>query len=120
MSRGAAKFQKRLLAEHRGVHGLMPRAKPRKKLPRQEEDHSLHRAVRSSKLMEYIQECELRGQRWIANCSSGFWSEADRELLRLVNTTHRMVCTLAAARGVEIPAIERPVALVDAYGWKRR
>jgi hypothetical protein len=120
MSKGPGTVQREILVELQAAHGSLPWEELRRRFPRQAEDHSLHRAVRSLKRMGYIQERKLRGRRWIALCAPGFWSEAELELLRLVNTTHRMLRTLAAARGVKLPAIEPLAAHLDTYRQKRR
>jgi hypothetical protein len=115
LSKGPGAFQRRVLTELQAADGLLPWAELRQRFPRQAEDRSLHRAVRSLKRMGYVEEHKLRGERWIDLCATGFWSEADRELLRLATTAVRMVRTLAAARGVNPPGLEDLRATLNAY-----
>jgi len=101
--------------ELRNERGLFTRAELRRLFPRQTEDHSLHRALRSLERNEYIEEFELFGRRWIALCTRGYWWDADRDMLRLATKQLRMVRTIAADRGVDLPGLDDLMAEVDAY-----
>ena len=115
MSRGPGALQQRILAELRGANGFLLWSELKQRFPRQANDHSLFRAVRSLKRMNHVCEFQLRGRRWIAATTTDFENEADRELLRLANAVHYQLRTIAAARGVKLPAIESPAQTVDAY-----
>ena len=115
MSKGLGKFQRLLLTELQAAHGLLPRAELRQRFPRQAEDHSLHRALRSLERRKYVEELELFGRPWIALRGSDLWRETTREQLRLASTEVRMLRTLAAARGVHLHELDDLTARLDAY-----
>jgi hypothetical protein len=93
----------------------LTRAELRRLFPRQTEDHSLHRALRTLERQEYIEEFELFGRRWIALRTRGHWWEEDREMLRIATKRLRMVRTIAAARGMNPPGLDELKAELDAY-----
>ena len=115
MSKGLGRLQRLLLAELQAAHGLLPRAVLRQSFPRQAEDHSLHRALRSLERRKFVEELELFGRPWIALRCHGLWREAAREQLRLATTELRLLGNLSAARGVHLPALYDLTAKLDAY-----
>ena len=116
MSKGPGELQRQLLIELRAARGVLSREELRKIFPRQAEDHSLHRSLRSLERMKYVEELEQDGLPCIVLRGPGFWSKGDREALRLAATTVRTLRALAAARGVDPPGLDDLTAKVDAYG----
>ena len=95
----------------------MPWAELKRRFPRQAENRSLHRAVRSLERMGLVRMFELRRRRWVADCSPGFRNGSDQELIRLASAARRMLRTITAARGVQpLPPAEPPdETAVDTY-----
>lgn len=106
MSKGPGRLQQDILDELRCARGLLTWDELKTKFPRQAQDHSLHRAVRSLREIGRVRECEVRGRRWLAACGTpGLGNNTDRKLLDLREAAHAQLRAVAKVKGVPVPSL---------------
>lgn len=104
MSRGIGRVQRMVIHELQQAHGaLLPRSELTRRLPREAEQRSLHRAVRGLLNRGLVHELHFGGRRYLALSLHG-----DERLRSMVDDSLWLLEKACRARGVPMPDLADP------------